>query len=251
MAKRHKRNKDFTNSGSPIVGLLLAIAGIAIFLKQTGYIMLPKWELIWPSALIIVGIYQAITRRFQDSSWFVMIIVGTVFLLHTLYPELNIRKFIFPIVLVSVGVGIILNSLLRPKPSNFYTNSNNDFSILNESQMGINPESHIKITSILSGVNRKVISKDFKGGSISCFMGGAEIDFTQADIQDKAYLNIEQAMGGITLKLPTNWKIESHIGVIMGGIDDHRYINNYEDQSSTKTLVLSGNIIMAGIEINS
>lgn len=253
-----RRNNDFGNNpnAATLFGLLLAILGIVIFLKQAGIIFLPSWSLLWPIVLIIVGIYIAVVNGFRDMNWLVLVLIGTIFLLNNLFPELQIRKFILPIVLVSIGLTILLKSLVnRNYTEDSSASSSSSFPGFGHSSGGLtttSSDNYLKISSILSGVSRKVTSSDFKGGKISCFMGGAEIDLSQADIQEIAYLSIDQVWGGVTLIVPSNWKIESNVSVILGSVEDSRRINQVAATDSTnKTLVLNGSILMAGVEINS
>ncbi len=47
-------------------------------------------------------------------------------------------------------------------------------------------EDYIDATTVLGGIHKNIISKNFKGGDITIFMGGAEINLSQADIQGTA-----------------------------------------------------------------
>lgn len=255
--RRHRHNNGFGNNpnAAPLFGLLLALAGVLIFLRQAGFIYFPAWSLTWPSILIIVGIFLAIVNGFRDMNWLVLVIIGSIFLLNNFFPEWQIRKFILPIILVSIGLTILLKSIFNRnypaassvnQPSGF-SGSGNTYGV----QTTMSSDSYLKISSILSGVSKKVTSTDFKGGRISCFMGGAEIDLTQADIQEIAYLSIDQVWGGVTLIVPSNWKIESNVSVIMGSVDDRRINLISATGAVNKTLVLNGSVLMAGIEIHS
>ena len=51
-------------------------------------------------------------------------------------------------------------------------------------------------TTVLGGIHKNILSKNFKGGDITIFMGGAEMNLSQADIQGTAALDITQIMGG-------------------------------------------------------
>src|SRR5690349_22431252 len=41
--------------------------------------------------------------------------------------------------------------------------------------------SFIDVTAVFGGIKKNVLSKNFKGGDITSFMGGSEIDLSQAD----------------------------------------------------------------------
>jgi predicted membrane protein len=100
----------------------------------------------------------------------------------------------------------------------------------------------------LGGSKKIIVSKNFQGGEILTFMGGAEINLVQADIQGRAVLEVTQVMGGIKLVVPANWTVISELAVIMGGIDDKRLV---QTQVPDKLLVIKGTSIMGGLEIKS
>ena len=106
----------------------------------------------------------------------------------------------------------------------------------------------IDSTCVFSGAKRVVLSKNFKGGDITCFMGGAEVDLSQADIQGKAIIDATAVFGGIKLIVPSNWdvKIENHAA--FGNVEDKRSMQTLNADSS-KQLIIDGTAVFGGIEI--
>jgi predicted membrane protein len=100
------------------------------------------------------------------------------------------------------------------------------------------------------GVNRNVISKSFKGGEMTAFMGGAEFNFGKADIERRAELDVTVIMGGVKLIVPQNWDVELNTTNILGEVDDKRRGNGATIEN-TKKLVLTGTVTMGGVEIKS
>jgi len=253
--QRHNRNNkggSCTNqNGGPILGLLLAAGGILIFLKQAGYIVLPSWAIIWPSIMIITGIFLAVTQGFKDMNWMVLVIIGGVFLTNSLFPALQLRQYIVPIILVSVGLSIVFWSIANKKTSEQNNTPTGWFNSYYGSTTSSSPEDFIKINSILSGINKKVTSTNFKGGKISCLLGGVQIDLSQADIDGTAVLNINEVWGGIELIVPPNWQVESNLSVLMGAVEDSRRQYSPTTSVANKILILNGSLLMAGVEIRS
>jgi predicted membrane protein len=105
-------------------------------------------------------------------------------------------------------------------------------------------------TSILGGVKKIVLSKNFKGGDITNFMGGTEINFTQADIQSKVTIDTTNIFGGTKIIVPPTWDVQSDIVAIFGGVDDKRQMLT-QTSDPVKTIRLSGICIFGGIEIRS
>ena len=76
-------------------------------------------------------------------------------------------------------------------------------------------------------------------------MGGIEIDLRNASIQTEAVLNVFAVWGGISIKIPNDWSVVNNGVAIMGGIDD----TSVPNMNANKRLILTGTVIMGGVEI--
>ncbi len=110
-------------------------------------------------------------------------------------------------------------------------------------------EDHINISSIFSGIERNVLSKDFKGGRISNVFGSTELDFTHADMTGTATLDISQTFGAITITIPDDWHIETDMSQLFAVVDDYRD-NKYQTRNSEKILLIKGTSVCASLEIH-
>lgn len=110
-------------------------------------------------------------------------------------------------------------------------------------------DNKVDVTAIFSGVKRRVLSKNFLGGDITAFMGGAEIDLTQADIHGTTVMDITTIFGGVKLIVPPDWDVQSHATAVFGGVEDKRY--THVAVQANKVLVLDGVAVFGGIEIRS
>lgn len=111
-------------------------------------------------------------------------------------------------------------------------------------------DDYLDNVAVFGSINKTILSKDFKGGEIVNIFGGAELDFTQADIQGRVVIEITQVFGGTKLLVPSNWKVISDMSAVFAGIDDKR-IKTPASAESSKILVLKGTSIFAGIDIRS
>lgn len=111
-----------------------------------------------------------------------------------------------------------------------------------------NSEDHLNSTALFSGIKKTILSKDFKGGKISNLFGSTEIDFTNADLNGTAVLDISQAFGSTTITVPGDWRIESDLSQLFAVVDDNRnYV--YQTNKSDKVLYLKGLSACASVEI--
>lgn len=108
-------------------------------------------------------------------------------------------------------------------------------------------EDYIDTTSIFGGVHKKVVSKNFRGGDIVTFLGGSEIDLSQAEIIGTARLDVTQVMGGTKIIVPAHWEVRSEVTALFAGFEDKR------QQPATinpeKVLIIDGTSIFGGIEL--
>ena len=111
-----------------------------------------------------------------------------------------------------------------------------------------NASDHINTTAIFGEIKKTILSKDFKGGTVSNVFGTTQLDFTHADLNGVAILDISQGFGETKIIVPTDWRIESDISQVFAVVDDNRN-NVYQTKSSDKVLVLKGVSIFAGVEI--
>jgi len=108
-------------------------------------------------------------------------------------------------------------------------------------------DDYIDSMSVFGGVRKVIVSKNFRGGEATSFMGGTELDFTQADIHGTVVLELTQVMGGAKLIVPSHWTIRNEVNAVLGGVDDKRQVNATPDP--TKILVLKGTAFLGGLEI--
>lgn len=225
------------NSGKFLYGLLFISAGTLWALSKGG-VDLPPWLFSWGTFFIAIGLVSGVKHQFQIGGWMIPVFIGAVFLTDQFYPLDNVKEFLFPIGLVLVGLIIIF------KPKQRFRKG---WKHLNE--MDIAHENHLEVTTIFGGAEKKVTSKDFRGGEVTSIFGGSTIDFMSANINGPVVLEVTAIMGGSKLIIPGNWLVKSEVTAVMGGVEDKRFIDESIDEN--KVLIIRGTTIMGGLEISS
>jgi hypothetical protein len=240
--KRDERQGNF-GGGRAMGGLIIVIAGGLLLARQVGA-ELPYWLFSWKTALIGVGIYIGARHSFRQPGWLIPVAIGSVLLLEDLIPGMTIRQYVWPIIIICVG----LFTIFRPRRSsrkalNWWESKAGE---TNQSSEGF-----FESVTVFGENKKNILSKDFKGGESVCVFGGAEINLTQADINGRISVELVQIFGGTRLIVPAHWKIETEEVVsIFGGLNDKRQFQNTTiDQS--KVLVLRGTCLFGGIDIKS
>lgn len=238
-------------------GLILVCIGAALMLRNTGF-PLPHWLFSWPVILIIVGLYSGIKHNFQNNSWIILMGIGGFFLFDRFIPGLSLAPYFWPGVIIAVGVLFIL----RPNRTKWLYNdfgtkkkepdySTGSWQKTNPDYAASDNSEFINVSSIFSGVQRNVMSKNFEGGKITCVFGGADIDLTQADINGKVIIQMDVVFGGVKLIVPPHWIIYSEVDGMFHGVDDKRKFNTSATANPEKILVLKGTVLFAGVDIKS
>lgn len=111
-----------------------------------------------------------------------------------------------------------------------------------------NENDYLNTTAIFGGLSRTVISKNFKGGKITNLFGGTKLDFTYADINGTAVLDISQAFGETQIAVPADWHVEAHAAHFCSTVDDARWYEN-RAPNTNKVLIIKGLSIFAVIDI--
>ena len=227
---------------------LLAIGGLA--LARSMGVPVPNWLFSWQMLLIAIGLFIGFKKGFRDGGWFIPILIGGFFMANEFIMEGEMRRYIWPLILIIVGAFFIF----RPRRTCYGLSQKKDGTpsetIAPAGEHSYTQDDIIDNVNIFSGTKKVILSKNFKGGDIVNIFGGSEIDLTQADMTSPAILEVTAIVGGATLIVPSNWAIKSEAVTIFGGIGDKRKMPSLA-VSPEKKLVLKGTMIFGGMEIKS
>lgn len=248
-----------------LAGIFIVGVGVLLLLQKLHF-PIPSYIFHWPGILIMVGLYMGIKSNFQNSTAYIMLAIGGVFLLNDMFYNYDLHDLILPVILIIVGLSVVF----RPKSKwrNYewkrrykdswkdytsHTFTGNESSGVTGGAAADNSSNtfegeFLDINAVLGGVKRVVVSKNFKGGDVNCFMGGAEIYMLQADIQHPVTLEINAVFGGAKIVVPSDWDVKIETTAVLGGIDDKRNVGHVIPDTN-KTLTIKGSCIFGGIEI--
>jgi predicted membrane protein len=230
-------------------GLFLIVAGLLLFANKM-HAGIPDYFFSWPMLAIAIGLLIGIQHRFKTFIWIIPIIWGVFAMIDQQRPDLNLHNYIAPFVLIFIGLFFIMRRSRAPgyaqkREWKEQWQKNWREHDINNATDG----EWIDSTSVFGGAKKIILSKNFKGGDITCFMGGAEIDLSQADIQGKIVIDTTAVFGGIKLIIPPNWDLKIEITAVFGGVEDKRPVH-VTKVDPDKVLVLDGAAVFGGIEIN-
>jgi len=248
--------------GRLIGGFAIVIIGGLFLIREMG-VWLPEWLFTWQMLLIAIGLVGAIKHRFTTFGWLVPILVGVAFMLQEYWQDMNVTHYFWPIAIILIGLFMIF----RPKKRICRDGSHwhrqryghrhhwkqhykyaEDYRKANES---FSKDDYVDFNSVFGGIKKNIVTKNFKGGEVNAVFGGCELNLMQADFEGTVELEINCVFGGASLILPSNWEIKSEIAAVMGSVEDKRAAHKDIVTDSNKVLILRGNAVFGGIEIQS
>lgn len=258
--ENRRRYCNESRTGTVLAGLFLLLVGIAAILRQTIFDF-PSWVLSWPMILIAVGIFIGLKSGFRGPGWIIMIGLGCIFLADKIVPGADLKPFIWPFIIIALGLFMIFGAgsrrrWMQQRWGKDDAEDDKKGAGLHEGDLPgaafevRDEDDFVDSTAILGSSKKVILSKNFKGGDITSFMGGTEINCSQAEITGRVKLDITQIFGGTKLIVPAHWTIKSTVTSIFGGFEDKRSPSGVNPDPD-KILVLDGTTVFGGIEIKS
>ena len=104
----------------------------------------------------------------------------------------------------------------------------------------------LALVAIFDGVVLKSRAKAFTGGSMLAWFGGIEVDLRDAELAPDARLSVRTLFGGIDIKTPPNWRVESSVKALAGGVDAP---TPTQDADDAPVLTLEGLALFGGVAV--
>lgn len=221
-------------SNQIIFGIILLIIGVLFLLRSTGIYNTGILLSYVPSLFIILGIYSLIKSGFKSISGPVtMIIIFTVIQLLVLgVITWSTLASWWPLVIILIGAGIIINHYQRDK-SKVYTRDN------------------IDLMAILGEAQNTIKSSSFKGGDLTAVLGGVELDLRDSQTgPEPAIINVTVLLGGAEIRVPDDWDLKINVVPVLGGVDDNRTRMSNSSPKEKPDLIINGMVALGGLDIH-
>jgi predicted membrane protein len=142
---------------------------------------------------------------------------------------------LWPLALVGVGLSLILK---RNRHSEHEKKSfDNDFD-------------HVDEIAVFSGSEKKVTSKEFKGGKLTSIFGGTDLNLVNADLaRGTNVLDVFVLFGGCDIRVPSDMNVKVKVTAIFGAFSDERKVINENEANDGKELIVKGLVLFGGGEV--
>lgn len=209
-------------------GLVAVSFGVILFLHNLHFIEFSAWHEfwrgVWAVGLLVAGVLL-IGRR----SWLwgvVLATFGVVSGLGALHiVDVSVWRVLWPTIVIALGLAVITSAGARS--SRWPRKASNQDTL-----------------ALFSGSELR-IKDTYKGGVFSAVFGDIDVDLRQADITDKAVIEVFTLCGGIKLIFPDSVVVKDHTMNILGGTTNKTQPN----KKAKKTIYVRGECILGGIEM--
>lgn len=229
--RRERRRRRRQNGNDPwiraVVGLSILGVGVVAWLDRLGRIDGRAFIHWWALILVATGLAHLPQRRWVGAA--IYLVLGILFLPPLPFvPHFHPAEVLglWPLMISAGGVALIRQSL-NPVAKDLAGGAFHAF-------------------AWMGGSVRTIGAEDFLGGDAVVVMGGCEIDLTSARIANEAVIDLLAFWGGIEIRVPPHWVIESNVMPVLGGIVVKA--TNPRDGDGPR-LILRGSAIMGGIEV--
>ena len=220
-----------------VFGLVIAAVGVIALLANFGYDVDINLFDYWPLILILVGLSRIFQPPEYRRLWFGLgfAAVGALFLLDNFgFIRFGFDE-LWPFILIVVGIAVLRHGFGGKK------GDSTDID-------------YIDHTALLSGGEYRYRSQNLASGKLFAFMGGCEVNLTEADMRgDELVIDVFAMMGGIEIRVPVSWQVVMKGVPIMGGMSDTTLSKQSKDEASisspAKRLIIKGLAVMGGVEV--
>ncbi|MBI3229793.1 MAG: hypothetical protein HYZ45_06335 [Burkholderiales bacterium] len=222
------------------VGLMIMAIGLIFLLDNFGWWDAQRILHYWPVLLIVVGAMK-LSDAPQTKQYFVgmaLIAVGAGMTLQRLGLFIISWKMMWPIIIMLAGIAFIIKAVVGQDGETGQSH------ILSTDTL-TSDDSFITANVVMGGVQRRVITPNFKGGKVNVVMGGCELDLRQCGLEGDATLEVHAVFGGVEIKVPMDWAVILKGTPILGGFDE----KTVAPPDSSKRLIITGTAIMGGVNV--
>ncbi len=178
----------------------------------------------WPVILIFFGFKEIVKK---NNAWgIILIFFGLYFLLPVLGIHLNIRKYLFPVILILLGISIVFSK--SGKKMTFHDGKR-----------------ELYYSTVFSGKDITIDSNDVERIVFDITFGGIDIHFKNMTLTKNLNIVINSAFGGVDLRLPKGYKVVVNSDSVFSSVE-----NRYNDNTDSNiTIFVNNHSKFTGVKI--
>jgi predicted membrane protein len=230
-----------TNRSVPsqvILGVAVIALGVLFLLDNLDLISFHHALHFWPMAFILFGALKMYDSRTPSGLTVggALVLVGVVMTMSRLGYVYFSWHALWPLLLIVVGASV----LMRANESRRALGGADSVNLRKDEDPNV-----VDMTAILGGFDRRLKAPSFRGGEATAILGGCALDLRESNLEGEAVLNVFAFMGGVELKVPSDWTVVMNGTAFMGGFNNKRAAEGVPG----KRLLVRGYAIMGGVEV--
>ena len=240
-------------------GLVLMLIGLLFLGYNFGIVSSPVKNVIfsWQMLLIFIGAIHLFRRNLITGVC--LIFVGGFFITPKMVPGLDAQfvHIYWPLLLIAAGIVILLQRVLYPKWgfgkwgskwANHNHHHHHSYRYDYSKWEGTNAAQGFSKNSVFGSGDHIVLDPEFKGGELNAVFGSLTLDLRRTNLPvGETLLDVNAVFGTITIYVPVDWFVETHLDAVFGGFQDNRLPK--EPTDITKKLIITGSCVFGGGEL--
>ena len=103
------------------------------------------------------------------------------------------------------------------------------------------------LVAVFDGIELESSATSLRGGSVLAWYGGVSLDLREATLAPGAHLTVHTLFGGVAIRVPPTWRLESNLQSFGGGAD----VRPGSESPEAPTLTIDGRALFGGIAVGS
>ncbi|MXY46006.1 MAG: hypothetical protein F4Y44_03275 [Chloroflexi bacterium] len=238
------------NANRLLFGIIVIAVGLLFLLNSSGVADFSNFLKWWPSLIILFGIWRFIASGFRSRFLPILLIaIGAFLQVGELGLDIDWGRY-WPVILIAVGILIFAGGMRgrRRRRNRSNQNRSHNASTIIDIDVSASSDAEDDTLHAVAGSQDRIISGDFRDGSINIVMGNGNLDMRDAVIVDKpATLEVSIVMGEVKIRVPRDWNVQIANSATMGEAKDAR--NSSPSAANAPDLIISGSVVMGSLKI--
>ena len=221
-------------------GILFILMGAFLIISKLGYFPNVNVISLLLTAFLVAVIGKSLVRLNFSGVLFPIAFICIIYDKQLGITNITPWTVLIAALLGSIGLSMIFHK--HTKCVNFKFDSE-DYKF---EKIDVEDESHVRVKNSFASSIKYINTDNFEQADFKCSFGAMKVYFDKAIMSnDNAIARIDASFSGIELYIPKEWNIEDKTNVVLGAINE----KNRNNQVTTNTLTLVGDIKFSGVEI--
>jgi hypothetical protein len=252
--------------GNIVIGVMLVLTGVAMMLDRSGALTLRNHFTLWPIILGGIGLARFLQSKPGEPKQGLLFLTAAAWLVAAEAGWVTIAES-WPIVIIVLGVIVALNGgrgrrrWQGPQPPRVPGEPRHprgprrpDYPLSPLAVLGIwiaivvglqvsgirsfnsaeSATDRVAVVSVMGNSEHISRATAFEGADVTNVMGRSELDLSQATLAPgaTATVNVLSAMGGVVLRVPAGWTVDTGAISALGKVGDNRPLDRVGDNRS-------------------